>query len=164
MAEQRMGEMEMDRRLKKEVEMMNIKVENMRKMFLDTEIKRLAITEEELKSDKAGEGGDEVREVGKDVHQKLELVNIQVEQMKLSLADFYKQLRDRRDLSELEVETIKQEMKKGGGQSITVEMVKEVISIMQADPISPIYEKAVAEMGKEAEMVGGHADGTEGHS
>ena len=139
-----MGEMETesDRRLKNEVEMMNIKVENMRKMFLDTEIKRLAITEEELKSDKAGEGGDEVREVGKDVHQKLELVNIQVEQMKLSLADFYKQLRDRRDLSELEeeVETIKQEMKKGGGQSITLEMVKEVISIMQADPLSPIYE------------------------
>ena len=135
-----MGEMETesDRRLK----MINIKVENMRKMFLDTEIKRLAITEEELKSDKAGEGGDEVREVGKDVHQKLELVNIQVEQMKLSLADFYKQLRDRRDLSELEeeVETIKQEMKKGGGQSITLEMVKEVISIMQADPLSPIYE------------------------
>ena len=96
-----MGEMETesDRRLKNEVEMMNIKVENMRKMFLDTEIKRLVITEEELKSDKAGEGGDEVREVGKDVHQKLELVNIQVEQMKLSLADFYKQLRDRRDLS-----------------------------------------------------------------
>ena len=73
-----MGEMETesDRRLKNEVEMMNIKVENMRKMFLDTEIKRLAITEEELKSGKAGEGGDEVREVGKDVHQKLKLVNI----------------------------------------------------------------------------------------
>ena len=45
MAEQRMGDMEMDRRLKKEVEMMNIEVENMRQMFLDTEIKRLAIRE-----------------------------------------------------------------------------------------------------------------------
>ena len=65
---------------------------------------------------------------------------------------------------EKDLETIKQEMKKGGGQSSTLEMVKGVISIMQADPISPIYEKAVAEMGKEAEMVGGHADGTEGHS
>ena len=74
MAEQRMREMEKDRRLKKEVEMMNIEVENMRQMFLDTEIKRLAIREE------AGEGVDEVREIIKDVFQKLELVDIQVEQ------------------------------------------------------------------------------------
>ena len=69
-----MGEMEMDRRLKKEVEMMNIEVENMRQMFLDTEIKSLVIREE------AREGVDEVREIIKDVFQKLELVDIQVEQ------------------------------------------------------------------------------------
>ena len=69
-----MGEMEMDRRLKKEVEMMNIEVENMRQMFLDTEIKRLAIREE------AGEGVEEVKEIRKDFFQKLELVDIQVEQ------------------------------------------------------------------------------------
>ena len=50
----------MDRRLKKEVEMMNIEVENMRQMFLDTEIKRLAIREE------VGEGVDEIREIRKD--------------------------------------------------------------------------------------------------
>ena len=36
--------------------MMNNKVENMRQMILDTEIKKLAIREEELKSDKDGEG------------------------------------------------------------------------------------------------------------
>ena len=41
---------------------------------------------------------------------------------------------------EKDLETTKQEMKKGGGQSSTLETVKEVISIMQADPLSPIYE------------------------
>ena len=56
-AEQRMRGMEREsgKRLK-EVEMMNNKVENMRQMILDTEIKKLAIREEELKSDKDGEG------------------------------------------------------------------------------------------------------------
>lgn len=208
-AEERMWEMEResDKRLRKEVEMMNNEVESMRRMFLDTEIKRLSIREEELKSDKAvqtGEGGDEGIDVGKDVLQKLELVEIQVEQMKFSLADFSKQLRDRRDLSELEeeivamkgvvedinkeragvaeldhrlglmqqrvndlgesrdgvsklekeVETIKQEMKKGEvGQSSTMEMVKEVLSDMLADPLVPVYEKAVVEMGKETDRL-----------
>ena len=51
-------------------------------------------------------------------------------------------------LEKKDLETTKQEMKKGGGQSSTLETVKEVISIMQADPLSPIYEKAIAEMGK----------------
>ena len=54
---------------------------------------------------------------------------------------------------EKDLETIKQEMKKGGGQSSTMEMVKEVISNMQADPLSLIYAKAVAEMGKETDRL-----------
>jgi len=208
LAEERMWEMEResDKRLRNEVERMNNEIENMRRMFLDTEIKRLAVREEELKSDKAvqtGEGGDEVVDVGHDALQKLELVEIQVEQMKFSLEDFSKQLRDRRDLSELEeevktikgvveninkerngvgdldhrlglvqqrvnhlsegrdevsklekeVETIKQEMKKEGGQSSTMEMVKEVLSDMLADPLSSVYEKAVVEMGKETDRL-----------
>ena len=66
----------------------NREVENVRKMYLDTEIRRLALREEELKVYKALQVGGDVDdgvEVGQNVRQKLELIEVQVEQLKLSL-------------------------------------------------------------------------------
>merc|ERR1719318_1699490 len=157
-------EKESDMRLRKEVEAMNIEVENMRMMFLETEMKRLAIREEELKSDKAvqtGEGGDEGINVGKDVMQKLELVEIQVEQMKFSLADFSKKLRDGRDLSELEeeVEAIKRVVEDTNKEGNVVAKLEHRLELIQqkvndlgdgSDAVSKL-EKEVEDIKQEME-------------
>jgi len=107
--DERMLEMgkDVDKKLRKEVDMVNREVENVRKMYLDTEIRRLALREEELKVDKTvqvgGEADDGV-EVGQDLRQKLELVEVQVEQLKLSLGEFSKQLSDKREVVSWEEE------------------------------------------------------------
>ena len=76
--------MESDKRLRKEVETMNNEVENVRNLFPVYRSKVKGWRSERI-------------DVEKDVFQKLELVEIQVKQMKFSLADFSKHLRDRRD-------------------------------------------------------------------
>ena len=121
----------------------------MRRMFLDTEIKRLSIREEELKSDKAvqtGEGGDEGIDVGKDVLQKLELVEIQVEQMKFSLADFSKQLRDRRDLSELEEEIVAM-------KGVVEDINKERAGVAELDHRLGLMQQRVNDLGESRDGV-----------
>ena len=52
-----------------------------------------------------------------------------------------------------EVETVKQKMKKEGDQSTSMEMAKEVISNILADPLSPVYKKADNDQGKEMDRL-----------
>ena len=89
----------------------NREVENVRKMYLDTEIRRLALREEELKVYKALQVGGDVDdgvEVGQNVRQKLELIEVQAEQLKLSLRIrefFSKQISDKREVPSWEEES-----------------------------------------------------------
>eukprot|EP00092_Neocalanus_flemingeri_P019299 GFUD01020905.1.p1 GENE.GFUD01020905.1~~GFUD01020905.1.p1 ORF type:complete len:526 (-),score=203.16 GFUD01020905.1:211-1728(-) len=105
-SEERMFEMDkdVDNKIRGEVKTINEAVDNMRKMYLDIETRRLAMREEELKMDKARQEGDEglVVEVGQDVRQKLDWAELQVEQLKLSLGELTQMSsKGRREVDEL---------------------------------------------------------------
>eukprot|EP00092_Neocalanus_flemingeri_P039670 GFUD01043202.1.p1 GENE.GFUD01043202.1~~GFUD01043202.1.p1 ORF type:complete len:675 (+),score=266.97 GFUD01043202.1:78-2102(+) len=129
---ERMGEMgkEMDEKIREEVKMVRETVENVRKMYLDVETKRLAMREEELKMEKARQEGDEggMVEIGLDVRQKLELVEIQIEQLKLSWSESTQQLRGREEVDELaeEMGSIRRMVEKLSKDRTTAELEQEL--------------------------------------
>merc|ERR1719206_102641 len=120
-------EKDLETKYKIEVEGVNKEVENMREMFLQSELKRLTMREEELKIDKAThqaeKSDDEVHEVSHDVNKKVELIELKVDQLKLNFVEFTKQYKDKRTADE-EMEVVKgkiQELFRGRNNLITIE-------------------------------------------
>merc|ERR1719206_623772 len=121
-------EKDLETKYKIEVEGVNKEVENMREMFLQSELKRLTMREEELKIDKAThqaeKGDDDVTEVSHDVNKKVELIELKVDQLKLNFVEFTKQYRDKRTADE-EMEVVKeniQELFRGRNNLIIIEV------------------------------------------
>jgi len=129
---------EVDKKFEKRLDMVIDEVENLRKMLLDTEIKRLALREEELKFDKNVDirEGANGPEVGQDIKHELELVEIKVDQLKLNFAEFTKETKVKNSECSEELEALKisvEEIIKG---KKNVDDMDQKLGILQGEVVS----------------------------
>jgi len=97
-------EKDLENKSKMAVEVVNKETENIREMLVQSELKRLALREEELRLDKSvhqvEESDTDVPEVSQDVKKRIEMVELKVDQLKLNLVELAKQNKDEMSLGE----------------------------------------------------------------
>jgi len=166
--EEKMLEMEkyLENKSKMEFEVVNKEVENMREMLLQSELKRLALREEELKLDKpirqVEESDAAVPEVSQDMKKKIEFVELKVDQLKLNLVELAKQNKDKMTLGEEMV------VMKGNVQDLLKERnklntIEEELKLLK-DTLRTIENRlnSVAKIGEELGKTSSHSLETEG--
>jgi len=93
-------EQEFEKKYKNEIDLVHKEAENIREMLLESEMKRLAPRENELKSDRTilqvDESKADNRGLSHDQKQKIEFVEIKIDQLKLNFVDFTKQTQVKR--------------------------------------------------------------------
>jgi len=136
-------EEKIDKRYKKELDLVRKEAENMREMLLESEMKRLSLREKELKADKTvqqDESKADVRGLSHDLKEKIELVEIKIDQLKLNFVDFTKQTQVKRAYLDEEMKLMKgniEELIKNKRNIVTLD---EKIKLMQDEMISVVNE------------------------
>jgi len=137
-------EEKIEKKYKNAIDLVRKEAENMREMLLESEMKRLALREEELTSGKTVQQDDEskadVQGLSHDLKHKIELVEIKIDQLKLNFVDFTKQTQAKRAFSDEEIKLMKGNIEELLKDKHNIIAFDEKIKLIQEEMISVVNE------------------------
>jgi len=133
---------EIEKRHKNEIDFVQREAEKIREMLFESEVKRLSLREEELTPDKTIQQVDEskvdIRGLSHDQKQKIELVEVKIDQLKLNLVEFTKQSQDKRAYWEEDMKLMKGNIEELLKDRHNVIVLDEKIKSIQDEMISVV--------------------------